>query len=405
MILAHMITTRNIMTDYRKLDQNSVLEYVIQKGFFKEKTSLSCNKLPACKANHIFQVCDENQKSIIIKQAISDTSSGQESIRIEVLRVLERHRCCPEYSINVMLHDIDQSCVVMQDFTANESLLTRLSKADSLPQIGPQLAHFLAYTLFYTSDFYLSQTEKNANLKQLLSSDCQLTTDDSSFTEPYEELKSRNIVQTSIDRLSELRQDETFKAEIAELKAKCLNTTQAFVHGNLTCEQVLVDKKAIKVINTEYAFYGPIGFDVGTILGSFLINFCTSALSLKTYERANQLDTLIQTIRDIWNLFADIFSGLMKTETQNLALQNATYQARFLRSVFLDSLGYAGCELIRQATMSSPINDFNSISDDEAQEKAKCHCIELGQVLVNKRYQFVSINDVLLEAEAIIEQE
>ncbi len=393
------------MTDYRKLDQKSVLKYVVQKDFFKETILLTCNKLSDNKLNHIFQISDQNQKTVIIKQAKSNSFSAQERINIEVERTLEHHRCCPEHTVKVLLHDSSQSCFVMQDVSEYQSIITTRTKGETLPNVGQQLGYFLAHTLFYTSDFYLSKVDKNTKICQLINSDNQLTTDYSALTEPDDELNLKHLSQASLDFLFELKQDETFKSELAELKAKCLNSTQAFVHGNLTPEHILIDNKNIKVINTKYAFYGPIGFDIGTVLGSFLLDFCTSALSLKSHQRADHLDYLIQSIRDIWHQFANIFSDLMESKTKNLALQNTTYQARFLRSIFLDSLGYAGCELIRQATMAVPLIDFNMISDKEEQEKAKCHCIELGQILVNKRYQFVSINDVLLEAEAIIEKE
>ena len=274
MILAYMITTRKIMTDYRKLDQKSVIEYVVQKDFFKETTLLSCHKLSDNKLNHIFQISDQNQKTVIIKQAKSNSFSAQERINIEVERTLEHHRCCPEHTVKVLLHDSSQSCFVMQDVSEYQSILTTLSKGENFPHIAPQLAYYLAYSLFYSSDFYLSSVEKNTKICQLLNSDYSLTTDYSTFTEPYNDLKPKNLSQSSLDLLFELRQDETFKAELAELKAKLLNSTQAFLHGNLTSEQVLDDNTNIKIINTKYAFYGPIGFDIGTILGSFLLNFC-----------------------------------------------------------------------------------------------------------------------------------
>jgi 5-methylthioribose kinase len=71
----------------------------------------------------------------------------------------------------------------------------------------------------------------------------------------------------------------------------------------------------------------------------------------------------------------------------------------------LDSLGFAGCELIRRALETSPVAEIESITDETKQSLAKQHIIQLGRVLIKKRYQFVSIDDVLLEAEAIIEQE
>jgi 5-methylthioribose kinase len=297
------------------------------------------------------------------------------------------------------------ACTIYQDLTDYESVRGRLVSTKPTSFVGKQLAHYLAFTLFYTSDFYLSWAEKKAKQVKFINLESCLMTENDLFTAPYQNLDTKSHHQVNQKLALALKEDDDLKAEVAELKGKFLNTSQALLHGDLQTDSIVANDKEIKVIGTQHSFYGPIGFDLGCILGHFLLNFCTSAIFLTSHKKADHLDTLIQIIRESWNHFADLFSQLMANNTHDIALQNDTYHARYLRGIFLDSLGFAGCELIRRALETSPVAEIESITDETKQSLAKQHIIQLGRVLIKKRYQFVSIDDVLLEAEAIIEQE
>lgn len=396
------------MTKYETFSENQVIDYVCQLGYFKDTQPLSCTQLDVCKLHHVFQVTDIHKNSVFVKQAIlfADESSAltRDRTRIEAEVLINHFQHCPEYTVNVLHYDISMACLIMQDLTDYDMLRNRLVDAKYVSHVGKQVAHYLAHTLFYTSDLYLSGIEKKANVIQFINPElCQIT-EDLCFTTPYQEDDQNTVSPANLNLVLTLREDNDLKAEVAELKGKFLNTTQALLHGNLNTGNILVNNKEIKLIDAKFGFYGPIGFDLGSILGNFLINFCTSAVSLESYQKAEHLDALIQIVRDTWNHFADLFSQLMANNTHDIALQNETYQARYLRGIFLDSIGFAGCELIRRTLGVPSVTDITRLMNDTKRTLAEQHTIQLGIILIKKRYQFVSINDVLLEAESIIEQ-
>ena len=49
--------------------------------------------------------------------------------------------------------------------------------------------------------------------------------------------------------------------------------SQALIHGDLHTGSIMVTVSSTKVIDPEFAFYGPIGFDVGALLGNFLLSY------------------------------------------------------------------------------------------------------------------------------------
>lgn len=48
---------------------------------------------------------------------------------------------------------------------------------------------------------------------------------------------------------------------------------QALVHGDLHTGSIMVTHESTQVIDPEFAFYGPMGFDIGAFLGNLILTF------------------------------------------------------------------------------------------------------------------------------------
>ena len=55
-----------------------------------------------------------------------------------------------------------------------------------------------------------------------------------------------------------------------------MERAQALLHGDLHTGSLLVTPEATHVIDAEFAFYGPIAFDVGKFIGNLFIAFFAS---------------------------------------------------------------------------------------------------------------------------------
>ncbi|MFT2110375.1 S-methyl-5-thioribose kinase [Marinomonas sp. 2405UD68-3] len=397
------------MTAYKTFSEKDVIKYVQKLGYFKKSKDLTCVEMGDGNLNLVFRVSDANENSLIVKQALPYARCVGESwpltldrARIEAEVLLEHYKISEEHTVNVLHYDATLATIVMEDLKAFEIMRSELVSGKNFPHVGKQLGKHLAHTLFYTSDFYLSAEEKKAQVSRFINPDLCKITEDLFFTDPYRENERNNIFPTSETLSLELRTNDKLLAEVAELKAKFLNNAQALLHGDIHSGSLFVDHKTMKVIDAEFGFYGPMGFDVGSPIGNYLLNYCGSAAKWDGKQKERHLHTLKDIIRDTWSVFAKELTELMDKHTQDLALQNATYQARYLRSVFLDSIGYAGCELIRRTIGLAHVSDLESIEETNARAVAEANAIALGKTLITKRHSFVSIEDVLLEAESII---
>lgn len=400
---------RGPMTAYRTFTEKDVIKYVRKQGYYKKGQDLTCVEMGDGNLNLVFRVSDSDNNSLIVKQALPYARCVGESwpltldrARIEAEVLLAHHQLCPEHTVNVLHFDPDLYAIVMEDLKSFEIMRGAIVAGKQFPHAGLQLAHYLAQTLFHTSDFHLSPAIKKAQVGQFLNPELCAITEDLFFTDPYCEHERNNIFPATENLAKELREDALLQAEVAELKAKFLSCPQALLHGDVHSGSIFVDDSTIKVIDAEFGFYGPIGFDVGSPIGNYLLNYCGNAAKLDVKDGQKHSLFLRDLIRDTWNGFAKEFTELMQTKNQEPAFENETYQARFLRSVFLDTIGYAGCELIRRTVGLAHVSDIESIEDTNARAVAEANAIALGRTLIMKRHNFVSIEDVLLEAESSI---
>lgn len=52
-----------------------------------------------------------------------------------------------------------------------------------------------------------------------------------------------------------------------------IERAQALIHGDLHTGSVMVTRESTQVIDPEFAFYGPMGFDIGAFLGNLILAF------------------------------------------------------------------------------------------------------------------------------------
>ena len=140
------------------------------------------------------------------------------------------------------------------------------------------MATFLATTLFMSSLLNLPSDEyrKKVSFYSDNSPMCELT-EQVIFTDPYGDAFHNRHNSPHLDaEVAELRRDAGAKIAISELKHKFCTHAQALLHGDLHTGSVMVTDTTVSVIDPEFAFYGPMGFDLGAFLSNILLAFFAS---------------------------------------------------------------------------------------------------------------------------------
>ncbi|WP_233079510.1 S-methyl-5-thioribose kinase [Rheinheimera soli] len=364
---------------------------------FGDHSQLTTELLKNDGMNQVFRVKNNRGTSLIVKQALPAPSAFTQHWPVSLNRaqieadVLKHHaKICPDYLVEVLFYDAQLFALLLEDLSDCISLRTTIATGVLPQDTGMHLGRYLANTCFYSSDFVLTGPVKKARQLQFSNPELCLVIEDLVFTDPYCNHERNSLSFAQRPQMQELWFNETLQAEVAQLKAGYLAKPQALLHGDLHCGNVLVNHQQHKIIGAEFGCYGPIGFDTGTFLASLILNLLTQ----QPAREATLRHYLLSQIELFWQEFSAVFSTLMQKQTTDQSFQNASYQQWYLQQLWQDTLGYAGCELIRRTIGWAPAEELRQLKNEAFKQQAQQQILVLGQKLITERQQ-MTLQDLL----------
>lgn len=373
-------------TIYEPLTEDTAVQLAVRLQLFADGSRLACKEIGDGNLNLVFRITDrETGQGVIVKQALPYAKVVGESwpltikramIESGALRVYAKH--VPHLVPKLYYADEMYAVTVMEDLSRLSIARSGLIAGESYPLLSRHIGEFMAKTLFFTSDFALGPQGKKALAQQFHNPELCKITEDLVFTDPFFDHETNSFEPELRADVEQLWQDGLLKLEVAKLKAKFLTQGEALVHGDLHTGSIFAGEQETKVIDPEFAFYGPIGFDIGQFIANLLLN----ALSREHEGR----DVLYRHLEETWAVFRDTFTALWNEHSVEIYTRVPGYLDDSLGRYFEDAVGFAGCELIRRTIGLAHVKDLDGIADDVRRLQAKRNALALGRVLtVNRR--------------------
>jgi 5-methylthioribose kinase len=382
---------------YQPLTEKTAIDLAIGLQLFTENGKLLCEEIGDGNLNLVFHIVNpKNQQGIIIKQALPYAKVVGESwpltihrSQIEADALLTHGKFVPHLVPKVFFTDETLAITVMEDLSHLTIARTGLINGHDYPLLSLHVGEYLAKTLFYTSDFALHPFTKKEWVKQFSNPELCKITEDLVFTDPFFNVETNDFEKDLTETVYELWNDTLVKLEVAKLKKQYLTETEALLHGDLHTGSIFASQSETKVIDPEFAFYGPIGFDVG----QFFANLIFQAIARVDDE---QKHTILDHLEKTWVTFHTIFKDSWNKDGQEQYSKVDGYLDYILEKIFRDSIGFAGCELIRRTIGLSHVKDLDGIVDDSERINAKKIALKLGKGCIINRQNLNSIEGFIL---------
>ena len=384
------------MTNYVAFDAQRAIDYITsliesnQYDFFTIGSTLSAYEFGDGNLNLVFRITDSRGKSVILKQALPYARCVGESwpltldrARIEAEVLLNHGAICPAHTVNILHYNKELALTVLEDLGHLQILRTAQNNAEHFTKLSVHVATYLSQTGFYNSDFYLSAQDKKARVNQFTNPElCQIT-EDLFFSDPYIDHERNNYPTQLQHEVEAIRQNNALKLEIAKLKANFLSNPQTLLHGDMHSGSIFVDTNTTKMIDPEFGFFGPIGFDIGSFIGNILINYCAQHGHISDREARRQYQSnLFSTLVECYTLFENQWLELIEKQTTDKSFNVIGYADYFMGLVLKDAIGYCGAELIRRTIGLAHVADIDSIADQHIRLSVQKQVLALGEQLI-----------------------
>lgn len=389
---------------YEPLTEATAIELIKELGFyFPAQSSLRCREIGDGNLNLVFHIQDENDNGIIIKQALPYAKVVGESWPLTLHRATIEGNYLKNATPIVpglipQIHYMDETraLTIMEDLSHLDIVRHGFIAGKDYPHLSRHIGEYLARTLFFTSDFGLDQQAKKRLQQAFINPELCKITEDLVFTDPFHDSDTNDYEPGLKETVEDLWRNELLKVEVAKLKYKFLTCGEALLHGDLHTGSIFANETETKVIDPEFAFFGPIAFDIGQFFANLLFQAITRT------EVNNEI--ILSHLHQVWETFEQTFTVLWHTSSIETFTRTEGYLAHVLKDYFKDSIGFAGCELIRRTIGLSHVADLDGIEDPTRRLESKKIAITLGRELILQHSSIASTNEIERLAEKIKEE-
>ena len=412
---------------YRPLDDRSVPAYLaglpaIRQRLGGEPGSWRVREVGDGNLNLVF-IVEGPAGDLCLKQALPYVRLVGEGWPLDLRRAWYEHRAASIQSrhagarIPELLHFDERLYLIVMECCRPHVIMRRgMLEAVVYPEFAAHIVEYLATTLYYTSDMSLPAAEER-ELVAAFSGNTELCkiTEDLIFTDPYMVCSRNRWTSPQLDDVAaEIRGDARLKRAVSALKLKFLGEAQALLHGDLHTGSIMVTAEDTKVIDPEFAVMGPMGFDVGKLLGNLLL----SHFSQRGHERAagdrdGYRRWILATVTEIWtgfrHRFVELWTAYPTGDGYPAPLFDGTQgraslreaQAGYMDRLFRDALGFAGAAMIRRTLGLAHNIDLELIEDPDLRADCERRTLRLARELVTDPDRFADIAAVTARAAAI----
>lgn len=395
---------------FYQLTEENIAEYlkrteVIQTVFDDSHADIEVKDLAEGNVNLIFRAwskSDPVKKSVILKQALPyarrypEFKMPQERARVEYEILALENKYCPGLAPKVYLFDKEMYTTIMEDLNQHIIMRYGLMKQVIYPKFAEHIGIFLARTLFYTSDFYLSSAEKKEMVGRFINPVMAKVTEDLVFTQPYIEHENNHWTPQLTPQVQEIHNNEALRAEMLLLKEAFMANAQALIHGDLHTGSIMVNKDETRVIDPEFGFFGPMGFDIGAVLGNLVLSYASQEYHAQEKNvRQEYREWLLKTIAEIWEYFENEFKLLWDTKRNKDEWPSETLKDHICHRLLQDTAGFGAAKTMRRIIGLAQVPDMWTIPDDATRAVAQSLALNAAQAWVMNRRSISSIQDMI----------
>lgn len=373
------------------LNCNTVIDYVFEKtDYFTHKENLDAKELSDGNINYVFKVWDTvSGKSLVVKQADKFLrSSGRpldvkrNKIEAEILQI--EGKLAPGFVPEVYLYDDKMNVLVMEDISKYLNLRKELLLGKTFDFFAEDISTFICKTLVPTTDLILDRHEKKEWVQKFINIELCDISEDLVFTEPYYNYKNRNIhtAENASFIQKVLYDDDVLKEEVGLLRNNFMNNAQALLHGDLHSGSIFINENGIKIIDPEFAFYGPMGYDIGNVIGNLF--FAWAYAEVQGTKNTKFIEWISSTIEKVLDLSMKKIKDLL-TANVKLPLYNSIFLEKYVKSIREDSIGYAGTEIVRRTVGDSKVQEIYALEDLEKVKRIERLLTLFGTDLIKNR--------------------
>ncbi len=357
-------------------------------GFFELNTELTAEEIGDGNLNFVYRVFNtaHREHSLVLKQAPPyikilgpDYPLPPDRLTYEARALTVYNRLASGAAPVLYYFDEDNAVIVMEDFRNYCLLRDELIAGQVNYTVPEQIGGFMGTVHSQTHVQNLNRETEDKYREDFANTVMQAITADYVFTFPFTEHETNFYTEGLETEVHRLKTDAVFLQQAHNLKTRFLTAQHGLVHGDLHTGSILVRDNSAKVIDAEFAFYGPVAFDVGLYWANYLLSY---------FSHTGNADVQAALKKAICKMWASY--------TTQFKMTDASQGPVVLQHIFHESVGFAGMEILRRLIGAAHVKDIERIVDMKRKLIVETAALEFGSIMV-KQHQNIRTLTALLD--------
>jgi 5-methylthioribose kinase len=352
--------------------------------------------------------------TIIVKQALPYVRLVGDSWPLTLDRaffeynaLLRQDQRDPGIAPEVYYFDKEQGLIAMEYLAEHKILRQKLIAGEKVRGLASTIGKHCAKLAFKGSDLHmLTQDKKNDVALFQKNNELMAITENLVFTDPYFEAEMNQNTKGLEGIIKLLRDDVELKSKVQHMLKKFTSNAETMCHGDLHSGSIMCTSDKTRVIDPEFAFYGPMGFDLGMLIANYLMAFFSqpahrsSSSDTETYQ-----EWILNIIKNTTKSFVDEFILLWKTERKGILYPESVFENQghsslsamndLLQEIWVDAVTVCGIEMHRRCLSLAHNADFEEINDLALKAKLEARNLIMGRELILKAHSLNGVEYIL----------
>jgi 5-methylthioribose kinase len=348
--------------------------------------------------------------NIIVKQALPYVRLVGDSWPLPLSRSFYEHEVLvrqakrdPGSVPEIIYFNKVQAIIAMEMLLPHVILRKKLIAGEYVDGLAQRLGKFCARTAFRGSDLSLKTADKKSDTAMFQGNLALMgITESLVFTEPYFAAEMNHHTDGLDPIVKILRSDVKMKVETQKMLMKFTANTETLCHGDLHSGSVMCTDDETKVIDPEFGFYGPMGFDLGMLTSNYLMAYFSQPAHRESNTLSEYQNWILAVIEETHEAFQNEFKKLWNSERTGILFPKSMFEDQgdssefalneMLEHIWQDAVAISGIEMHRRVLSLAHNADFEEISDTKKRSQLEARNLMMGRELIlnNKTIENVS---------------
>jgi len=369
-------------TTYTFLTADNIVDYVAARPALAARVDPGAIELVEeigdGNLNLVFRVRDRKGSSLILKQAlpyVRMTGEGwpmtPERARHEAESLKVHHDAAPDLVVETLLYDDENYVLALEDLGDHTVWRTALNQGLRHEGAAAATGRYVAAVAIDCSVLGQDRTVVAEQIARHQNPELCTITEDLVFTEPSFDAGRNSVLPGNESDAIALAADPAFRAAMGEAKWRFMTRAETLIHGDLHTGSIMVRGtsgavESLKVFDSEFAFYGPIAFD----LGQLYANYTFAAARAIAVSDERQARWCLNLPTETWAAFAGELRARIDAG-HSRALWDRVFIDQRLGQLERETWLFAAAELARRTVGAAKVSDIETLPPAQRVEAAR----------------------------------